>query len=260
LRIDGTAIFDYSALHPQNAAYRVFVKRLTANQAHTIVSDSVFTAITYGFGQYESYGYNAGTAINNLEFIPAIQNSLAVSGSTPFTCPRSPFKISIQMAYKATSMVWKFSQVNGLTPQVDTTLTNPVPADSSIIGGQKYYLYSLPRDYYIADTGNYNVPITITSPEIDNCNNSLEILYTIRVNTGPKPAFTVNYSRCKEDTAQFFATGSAGYTINTYKWEFDDATTSTVMNPIKVFATEVSHPVKMNVIATNGCIGDTIIR
>jgi hypothetical protein len=61
LRIDGSATFDHSYAHPQLAGYTIVVKRWSPSaQSQAIVtSDSAFTAITYGLGSVESYGYNA---------------------------------------------------------------------------------------------------------------------------------------------------------------------------------------------------------
>ena len=41
---------------------------------HIIESDSAFTAITYGLGSVESYGYNAGTLVKNLSALPTFNN------------------------------------------------------------------------------------------------------------------------------------------------------------------------------------------
>ena len=44
--------------------YTVVIKGWQAAQAQAnMVSDSAFTAITYGLGSVESYGYNAGTLL-----------------------------------------------------------------------------------------------------------------------------------------------------------------------------------------------------
>ncbi|MEI7736866.1 MAG: IgGFc-binding protein, partial [Ferruginibacter sp.] len=46
--------------HPQDANY-VYLKKTVTQGFHVIQSDSGFNAIAYGFGNAESYGYNAGT-------------------------------------------------------------------------------------------------------------------------------------------------------------------------------------------------------
>ncbi|MBK8521148.1 MAG: hypothetical protein IPL54_09785 [Chitinophagaceae bacterium] len=41
---------------------------------HTINCDSAFTGIVYGLGYFESYAYNVGTLVNNLNAIGQIKN------------------------------------------------------------------------------------------------------------------------------------------------------------------------------------------
>ena len=260
LVVDGSSLFDVFIPHPQNPQYSIAIKSLPANQQHTIVSDSVFTAITYGFGQFESYGYNAGTLINNLDIIPSIKNVLS-SGTKPSinACPNSPFNIIVSMAYKPTKAVWRFSQVQKITPGYDTTFINPVPLDSTIIDARTYYRYKLPNGYKFSDTGTYNIPFSVTAPEIDNCSNTLDFIYTVVVKPVPDPAFSINYSTCQIDTARFLSTGITGYIIKNFLWQFDDGTSSTSTNPYKVFPTVGLHPVKLTLTTDDGCLVDTII-
>ncbi|MDB5190968.1 MAG: domain containing protein [Segetibacter sp.] len=258
LTIDGNNRFDLTLPHPRNANYQIVVERVNVNQQHTIQSDSAFTAITYGFGTFESYGYNAGTLVNNLDALPNIENSLNTTSTSGFTCPKSPFKFSVKLTYKPTQIVWKFSQVSTIVPNVDTTLLNPIPVDSSFIGNRKYYEYRLPRDYTFSDTGTYNIPISITAPNIDNCDNTITIIYTAKVNAPPKPDFTFSYTGCKSDSASLFGTVLPGpFNITSYKWTFDDGTIDSFKNVKKKFATQGSHNVKLRIISDNGCIGDT---
>ncbi len=258
LTINGSSAFDLIRAHPQNSAYRVVVKSLTPNAQYTIQSDSAFTAITYGFGTFESYGLNAGTLVNNLDAVPAIQNTLSQTGTNSFTCPRSPFNFSVKLSYKPTQMVWRFSQVNNFLPNQDTTLVNPLPTDSSVVGTRLFYEYRLPREYIFTDTGSYTIPLIITSPNIDNCNNSTVVDFRVRVNPPPKADFTFTYTGCKTDTAFLFGTFTgAGYTASRYRWSFPDNTTDTLRNTKKVFPAEGTNLVKLRVIADNGCVADT---
>ena len=260
LRIDGTTIWNTSIVHPANSNYRVITKILTPNQQHTILCDSAFTAITYGFGNVESYGYNAGTNLNNLDAVTTIQNTLSqVGGTNSFTCPNSPFQFSIKLSYKPTQMIWKFSKVSQISPNADTTLNNPVPVDSSFINGRTFYHYNLPNNYSLNDTGTFNIPITIFSPLIDNCNNSVDVVYPLKVNAPPKADFTFNYTGCKSDTAYLFGNSLPGsFNVTRYKWTFPNGTTDTLKDTKIVFPTQGSHAVKLTVIAANGCLGDTI--
>ena len=259
LTINGSNAFDLVRAHPQNSAYRVLVKRLIANTQYTVQSDSAFTAITYGLGDVESYGYNAGTLVNNLDALPVIQNTLSQTGASAFTCPFSPFNIAVKLTYKPTQMVWKFGQVNNIVPRQDTTLVNPVAFDSSLVGTRLYYEYRLPRNYIFTDTGTYNIPLIITSPDIDNCDNSITIAFTVKVSQAPKPDFTFTYTGCKTDTAFLFGTFlGTGNNVSRYRWIFPDGTTDSLKNVKKVFATEGTHNVRLRIIADNGCLADTV--
>lgn len=258
LTIDGSNAFTFTTVHPNNNQYTVVVKHLNANQQHTIKSNGVFTAMTYGLGNVESYGYNAGTLVNNLDILPFISNTFDQTGITHAACTRSPFRVRVKTAFKPTQMTWLFSQVNGLIPNADTTLLNPLPNDSSVVNALTYYEYNLPRDYYFADTGTYTIPLSVTSPEIDNCNNTVTVYFNVRVDLPPKPDFTVAYSTCASDTAFFTSTGSVGFNITRWLWTFDDGTHDTVANPVKVFATEATHLTGIRVISNTGCIGDTV--
>jgi gliding motility-associated-like protein len=259
LRVDGGSVFERRYTHPQNPAYTVAIKKLSAPSQHTISCDTGFTAITYGLASVESYGYNAGTLVNNLDAVTTISNTLSQVGTSGYTCPNSPFNFSIKLTYKPTQMVWRFSQVNNIVPNLDTTLVNPPPADSSVINGRKYYEYRLLRDYTFTDTGFFNIPIVVTAPEIDNCNNSTTVIYTARVNAPPKPDFTFTYTGCKSDTAFLFGSFIPnGYNVTRYRWTFDDGTTDSLQDTKKVFPTQGSHNVKLRVISDNGCVGDTV--
>jgi IgGFc binding protein len=56
LRIDNSSVFNHTYPHPNKPGYTVVVKGWQAAQTQTnIVSDSSFTAITYGLGSAESY-------------------------------------------------------------------------------------------------------------------------------------------------------------------------------------------------------------
>jgi trimeric autotransporter adhesin len=261
LRIDGTApsAAEYIT-HPADPNYAVVVRRfLGAAVQHSISSDSSFIASVYGAGYFESYGYNMGTLVNDLNSICSYRNVLSTSGLTDtMTCPNSPFRLTVQLAYKATSIHWRLSQVPGLNPNTDSLILNPVPADSTIIHGRKYYTYTLQQDFTLARTGIYDIPVVYTSPEIDACNQTDFTSIRITVKAGPKPDFTISDPACLANNILFTGTSALnGFTINNYLWRFADNSTATTQNTSKQFTTAGNQDVQYQLIATNGCIGDT---
>jgi gliding motility-associated-like protein len=259
LRINGTAVSAaQQRIHPANPNYTVVARRLlgAASQVN-IESDSAFSAMIYGAGTYESYGYIAGTLINNLNAVGTISNSFNTTGlPNSYTCPKSPFTINVKIAYRATSLQWLLSQVPGLQPATDTLVTNPQPTDSTFIGGRKFYSYQLSMPLTLADTGTHYIPIRYTSAQIDHCSQQEETTLPIVVKAGPIANFSSQYKGCNTDTA--FLTGLPdvnNYSISAYTWQY--AGLSDTAQQVAFVPGNGNHPVYLKAIATNGCVGDT---
>ncbi len=261
LRVDGNVLPATQIIqHPNYPSYSVALARfLGAANQHTIVADFAFTGTTYGLGNYESYGYNFGTLINNLNSYSCLQNALSITGNCDTsTCPRTPVRLFIKVANPATSIHWKLSQVTGMTPNTDSIISNPILVNTEIINGRTYYVYSLQQDFIFANTGIYNIPISYTTPAIANCNQTETATLRVVVKAGPIANFTVNNTLCLQDTVRFTGTSNPNtYNLVNYIWFFDDNTTVNGANAVKRFLTGGDHPVKYRIIADNGCAADT---
>ncbi|MCW3467601.1 right-handed parallel beta-helix repeat-containing protein [Chitinophaga nivalis] len=261
LRIDGSPTVDYTYPHPNLAGYTVVVKRWAAAAAQcSVVSDSAFTAITYGLGSVESYGYNAGTLVKNLNILPSFNNVWNNTGNkNTYTCAKTPFQFSMLIPVKPTSITWKLSQVSNLTPNADVVQQNPVPADSLIANERKYYRFVLPQQYVFSKPGKYFVPILLTHPDIESCSNSFESILEIKVIPAPVVNFNVDYTGCVNDVATFkgLATTSNGVGISSWKWDFADTTYGYAKDTVKRFKYPGTRQVKLSIVAAEGCIGDT---
>ena len=268
LRVDGSAFWDNIYPHPNLPGYTVKIKRFAiipsgqSNVQHSLTCDTTFTAITYGLGSAESYGYNAGTLINNLEVVTNIQNTGAtVINTANTTCPNTPFLFKIRTVYNATQLQWLFSQVSNFSSPTNVNVATPVPDSTTIINGITYYNYSLPTPYQFSATGTFNVPIKIYNPTIDNCDSSITVMLPVQVGPGPSSNFTVAYTGCKLDTAVLHGTPNAnGFNLIRYRWTFDDRTSSQSLDTAKALPIVGVHPVKFMVQADNGCSGDTTIN
>jgi gliding motility-associated-like protein len=267
LTIDGQpfpAGFTYSYDHPSAQGYKVVVKRWTASAANSgqsiVKSDSAFTAITYGFGSVESYGYNAGTLINNLNVIGSVYNTPDPTvNSHPFTCKNTPIEISMQVAYAPTRMEWQLNQIPQLSPNTNVVVNNPVPVSTSVINGVTYYQYTLPGTYMFSDTGTYVIPVKNTHPSIENCNNSEVVKFGIEVKPTPKIDFSFVHSGCVRDSVRFSTSSLTmnNYTISSWRWIFEDATTQPGQNPVKLFTAPGDQVVQLQAVTQQGCLGDT---
>ena len=266
LRIDGSAAFSHSYLHPNLPGYSVVVKRWSSAQAQAVAqSDSAFTAVTYGLGSVESYGYNAGTLINNLSAVGSIFNSSDSSGTVsqhPFTCTKTPVKLSVLLGYPTppTKLIWRLSQVGGgLLPNTDVIDNSPTPVDTIIYNGIRYLKFELPGTYTFQDTGYFKIPILATHITVENCNNTEEVYYYITVKGRPNFDFTISSTGCVLDTVYFTAPAIStnGFALNKWTWTFPDLSTSNTQNTSKLFLTPGIKNVNLKVISTEGCVGDT---
>ena len=262
LRIDGSATFDHSYVHPQDSRYTIVVKRWTASQSQAIVfSDSAFTAITYGLGSVESYGYNAGTLINNLSALSEIQNT--PDPTTPFhfyTCQGTSAKLSVLMAYQPTKLEILMSTLGAsITPNTDVILNNPVPASTTSVNGVPYYKYELPGTYVFNAVDTFDIPVKAYHPTIENCYNREDLSFAIIVKAKPKADFTYTHSGCTLDAVNF--TGSSptpnGYNVQTFNWTFPGGATATGQSQIRTLPPGIND-VRLSVVTADGCASDTL--
>lgn len=263
LLIDGLPnAWTYKYAHSK-PGYTVVIKRWNAAQAQCIVSsDSAFTAITYGEGSVESYGYNAGTLINNLNVVGAIHNTLdSVSVTNDFTCTNTPVELSVLIAYQPTKMVWKLSQLgNVVTPNADVTDNAPVSTGTVVVDGATYYKYTLPQTYTFSTIDTFEIPILSTHPSIENCTNTEEVKFSVIVKGKPKPNFSWTHTGCTLDTVYLKGDTSStnGFRIDRWKWQFAGPAQDSGQNVWRLFPPGTQN-VQLQGISKEGCVGDTTI-
>jgi gliding motility-associated-like protein len=262
LLIDGVNAYDVSYPHPNMPGYSVVVKRWKSAVAQCIVSsDSAFNAITYGLGNVESYGYNAGTYLNNLNAIGQIHNEAdtSVKQQNDYTCINTPVNLSVLFTYQPTKLVWQLSKLGTtIIPSGDITDNAPVVTKQVLIKGVTYYQYTLPQTYQFPAAGYYDVSVLATAPHIQNCNNTEEIIYTIIVKGKPfAGASYQNALSCAYDSVHFAGElTSNGYQIDRWEWDFSKGVTVKQQHTTQLFAAGV-QPAKLTVISKEGCVADT---
>ncbi len=262
LRVDGNIVPATQVLtHPSLPSHSVALYRFTGPAAqHSIISDSNFTATVYGLGNYESYGYNVGTLVNNLNYYSSIANVNNINGQPDsFTCKNTAARLFVKLSAPATSITWRLSQVAGISPNIDSVQVSPVPIATELINGRTYYIYTLQQNFVFSNEGTFYLPVSYTSTVSQNCSQTDNASVKIVVKTGPKADFTWQGNLCQAKPIVFNGTGSgSGFNFTSYNWLFDDNSTATGLSTTKQFATSGSQAVKLTVIANNGCVGDTI--
>jgi gliding motility-associated-like protein len=263
LTIDGVpGGYNVVSDHPNLPGYSVVVKRWLAAPAQCIVkSDSAFTAITYGMGAVESYGFNAGTYINNLNGYPGIRNEYsALPADNPYSCVNTPVALTVLMRYKPTGLQWKLSALAGIiSPATDVTQTNPVSGGTEIINGLVYYRYSLPGYYKFSSSGLYKIPLFATSPLVETCDQTEEVLYNVEVKPSSAASFNFNYNNCSlSENIRFQGrdTFFNGTLIYKWLWTFNDINKAEGKEVSEVF-TPGNHSAKLVAIDSVGCVADT---
>lgn len=110
-----------------------------------------------------------------------------------------------------------------------------------------------PKHKYLTPT-NYSVELTGTTPE--GCVNTND--YVVSVYNMP----TANFSYtdvCLDEVMNFTSSSSIPSGSLTYNWDFDDASTATVENPIHLYATDQSYDVELIVTSNFNC-RDTLVK
>jgi gliding motility-associated-like protein len=249
--LDGNSSASAFKPHPGDPAYSFAVFEVQKG-SHHLKADSGFNAIAYGYGDRESYGYNAGTNIKNLYEFVTVQNPYAISTNT---CSNTPFVLAVTLPYQATSLVWDFGSNPNLTPSQNITQNN---FDTSYdMDGRTLYVYKLKDSLRFNTTGTFPVKITIANESSDGCGNVEEIDYNLEVADPPKADFTITQAVCLRDTAKFrdASVGNANAIVKR-KWDFGDATTDTVANPAKIYTQTGTFNVHVISINNIGCSAD----
>lgn len=276
MRIDGQLLSAgssanvYTYTHPRMRNYTVVVRRWTdfapppaPPPGQCLVScDSAFTAITYGLGDAESYGYNAGTYIKNLGARSLIHNVLnTATDKNDFTCARTPVSISALIAYQPEKIAWKLSGLSGyISPATDVVQMTPTPSGTVAVNGSIYYRYVLPGEYSFSKDSVFQLTLGLTHPSIEKCNNTEDI--KIEVDVRPEPVAKVSLLHlpdCSLDKLEIeSATASPdGYTFNSWTWNFPDGPTQKGMKVQQLLPAGKDQPVQLVAVTTEGCVADT---
>jgi gliding motility-associated-like protein len=261
LVIDGVSTFTNVFAHPFLPGYSCVRQNFGVGAGqHTVSSDSAFTAITYGLGSVESYGYNAGTLVKNLNSVPSITNTLGTDSISNYTCVNAPFRFNILITSKPQVLTWGLSQVANLTPNADVVQVNPVILDSTLINGRWYYRYNLPADYFFTQPGSYIIPIQIKDTvSIEGCENTQEITLEVTVLPAPIADFTTNFSGCLGSIATLTGSGSTigGATVSGWNWNFGNGNNATGQTTTYTYPAAGTFPITLTMISTDGCLADT---
>lgn len=211
---------------PSNPVYSyanpsVVTATLTATYlgVHDLKSDSGFIAVSYGWGQFESYGYSSGANVKNLnQFITMSVDSGCVGDGIQFKGTA---------LYTPSSWKWYFG---------DGTTANTQNAVKSY-----------------TNSGRYDVSLVTTIPGGSDCDSQDSTSVEFTINAKPVANFAWQ-KNCVNDTIRFSdSSNTATSFVNKWYWQFGDGVTSTQKNPKHKYATHGTYQVKLKIFNEGGC-------
>ena len=260
LKIDGAA--PTATPIPMGTTGYSFIQEDVTNStntspSHRIVCDSGFICIAYGFGNVESYGYNAGANVRDLNQQLTVENKYATV-QLPITCKGNIFTPSITLPYLPLSLKW-------IIPKYDTIIDNAPKADSSYISvtGKLVYKFTLKAQLKYDSIGTYNIEIIVNNPTADGCSGEQQLNFDLLVTSAPKVDNKIMTSHCISDSITLndnTLLASEDRILSSFIWNVEGG----VQGNAKTFKflpnRAGKYLIKYFVINDVGCISDTISK
>lgn len=273
LKIDGVNYQAYPATeryvydHPHLQGYSVVTKRWEEGSgSSTVESEMPFTGIVYGLGSVESYGYNLGTLVKNLNNLSGVNTQFNTSANpTGYTCKNAPFTMTVLLPIVPETLTWQFSKVKKLQPNVDSVQQSPKPIDTVVINGIEYYVFTVAASFTFDTAGNINIPIKYSSPTIERCDQTETGAVVVQILPSPITDFEIKFpgggtKGCEGTTVDFKGDliTQNGIAINKWNWTFHDNSKPTGQDQTFQYPAAGTYPVKLSGITADGCVSDTI--
>ncbi|MES2329715.1 MAG: PKD domain-containing protein [Bacteroidota bacterium] len=235
----------------------------SSNPVQNLKADSSFIAIAYGFGDVESYGYNAGTNVKDFTQVASFQNPFKRIDSA-VTCVNAPFEFAVPLNFQPLSIKWDFTGAPNISPSATVT---PAPTYDSLNQNTGLYYYS-PHNVYTFSKANTvalrdTVKLYTTSSTPDGCG-STEQIYTIpvKVNEQPISKFVYATNGCVTDSVMITdqSTNPDG-SLSKWLWDFGDNSTDGRFDANtfgKKYAAGGSYTIKLKVVSDIGCLSEEV--
>jgi gliding motility-associated-like protein len=225
--------------------------------SHRIICDSGFICIAYGFGNVESYGYNAGANVKDLNQQLTVENKYATV-QLPITCKGTIFTPSITLPYVPLSLKW-------IIPKYDTIIDNAPVADSSYIAvtGKLIYKFTLKAKLKYDSLGTYNIEIIVNNPTPDGCSGEQQLNFDLLVTSAPKVDNKIITTNCISDSITLkdnTLLAADDRSLSSFIWNVEGG----IQGNAKTFKflpnRAGKYIIKYFVINDVGCISDTISK
>ncbi len=225
--------------------------------SHRIVCDSGFICIAYGFGNVESYGYNAGANVRDLNQQLTVENKYATV-QLPITCKGTVFTPSITLPYIPLSLKW-------VVPKYDTIIDNAPVADSSYISvtGKLVYKFTLKAKLKYDSVGTYNIELIVNNPTADGCSGEQQLNFDLLVTSAPKVDNKIITSHCISDSVTLndnTLLASEDRSLSSFIWNVEGGVQGNAKSFKFLPNRAGKYVINYFVINDVGCISDTISK
>ena len=238
--------YSYAQIPVQSGRTDVQTSKGTAG-THTLNASAGFNAIAYGWGINESYGYAAGTNLQNLSKNIQLASPTDHTQTQPNGCVGATYKLLLSLRYLTPSIQWNLE--NGTI----YTDNNPQPIGTAQNGTQTVYLYQYPNPVTYNTPGDTLVIATAFNPTSRPCGNNDEVPFGFNISPLPTANFALS-DVCIGDSTHFTDKTNADSTvIKTWAWNFGDNTVSVLQNPSHMFKAPGNYNVTLTVANVNGC-------
>lgn len=211
---------------PSNPTY-MYTQTTVSSGNHSLVADSGFNAVAYGFGQVESYGYAAGANIRNLTHF--------VSTSTVAVCKGEATTFIPNTNYTPDKYKWYLA---------DTFYTDSI------------------RPVITFDTlGTFTMALVTINNNQNDCASQDSSTISITVRQQPQAKFTIPHI-CLSDTITYRDSSTivgTSSTISKWRWEFGDGTSNPNKNVFKHYDSSYTYDVSLIATTNHGCV-DTVTK
>jgi gliding motility-associated-like protein len=210
-----------------------------------------FNSIAYGFGEFESYAYSAGTnlATNNYLLI----NNTVTNIDNPDACIDQASNFKLVLPYAATKIIWELDDDTSSTTDVNPVYTLISSGEETLYE----YIYKKNKIYTALESHNLNV--IVSQPLNAGGCSGAETEYNFSFNVDPLPTadFLVDIRVCPDLNIVFSDKSVSNVTtkaVTRWLWDFGDNTEpSTLQSPEHTFKTSGVHKIKLIVGTDLGC-------
>jgi gliding motility-associated-like protein len=220
------------------------------NPTHALSADGGFSAIAYGYGRVESYGYLAGADVRNLFQNIEIINT-ATQLKTPDVCMGASSEFVLTLPYETNSLTW-------IIDGSRTILTNPVGVPV-VIDGVRVYTYRYHQAMVFNTPRKYSLKVEVLNPNPSGCDPVEKIDLDFEVFAPAVADFTMSTLNGCAGTGVVFTDKSnpKGKNILKWTWNFGDGSPELVRDngaPFEhIYTTGGDYVVTLKIDNENGC-------